>query len=66
MLPFISFYFLESGLFKGLRPKEIKILLSAATRAASCSHQRFKQPAALVAAPGRRAEARIDFCHKEY
>jgi len=48
---FISFYFPESGLFKGLRPKEIKKILCLVARAAGCRLERFKQRCGLLS-PG--------------
>jgi hypothetical protein len=55
LLPFISFYFSESGLFKGLRPKEIKKFSPVAARPAGCgwsvSNSRGLSP------PGRRPGA---------
>jgi hypothetical protein len=50
LLSFVFFYFLESGLFKGLRPKKIKNSLSLPTsRVGLWSDQVFKQLRALSA-----------------
>jgi hypothetical protein len=46
LFPFISFYFPESGLFKGLQPKEIKKSLSFPARAAGCGLERCQTAAA--------------------
>jgi hypothetical protein len=63
LLLFISFYFSESGLFKGLRPKKIKKVSRLPDSLSELWPQRSNSPAASHFRP---ASARRDwFCSRE-